>query len=87
MTSFMNPPSLILSIQDEVEKDCKVVRAAKHARTKKTFEKFLAIQKDLQQTISEVRLNPIKNVERNEKPRANLINKMYNQMKNRESVL
>ena len=43
------------SIQDEVEKDCKVIRAAKHAKTKKTFEKFLAIQKDLQQTISEVR--------------------------------
>jgi hypothetical protein len=55
MTSLKNPPSLIFSIQDEVEKDCKVVRAAKHARTKKTFEKFLAIQKDLQQTISEVR--------------------------------
>ena len=51
----MNLP--ISSIQDEVEKDCKVIRAAKHAKTKKTFEKFLAIQKDLQQTISEVRSN------------------------------
>ena len=53
VTLFINLP--MSSIQDEVEKDCKVIRAAKHAKTKKTFEKFLAIQKDLQQTISEVR--------------------------------
>lgn len=45
--------------QDEVEKDVKVFRASKHSKTKKTLEKFQAIQKELQQTVAEVR-NPVR---------------------------
>ena len=46
-------------VQDEVEKDAKAIRAAKNAKTKKTLEKFQAIQKDLQQTVSEVSLKMV----------------------------
>ena len=50
---------LQIFVQDEVEKDAKAIRAAKNAKTKKTLEKFQAIQKDLQQTVSEVSLEMI----------------------------
>jgi hypothetical protein len=43
-----------IKFQDEVEKDVKVFRNAKHSKTKKTLEKFQAIQKELQLTVSEV---------------------------------
>ena len=42
-------------LQEDVEKDAKSIKSAKHSKAKKSMEKLSAIQKDIQQSISEVR--------------------------------
>ena len=39
---------------EDVEKDCKAYKAYKHTKSKKTFERLQAIQKELQLSITEV---------------------------------
>ena len=42
---------------EDVEKDTKALKASKQAQTKKCLERIQTVQKDLQESISEVRIN------------------------------
>ena len=57
MMFIENDALLLLFIKvlvEDVEKDCKAYKAYKHTKSKKTFERLQAIQKELQLSITEV---------------------------------